>query len=177
MSPRTRKAVAEDAEQLAKLAEETFRATFSADNSVADMDLHCEKNFSREIQLREIQDPDMVSLVCECDGVLVGFTQVAWHRAPGCVAAARYPGEILRLYVTSDFHGRGIAQLLMAAALEEIAQRGSDIAWLGVWEKNPRAISFYTKFDFIEVGDHEFCLGTDRQRDVIMSREIKTTSL
>ncbi|KAB7664971.1 GNAT family N-acetyltransferase, partial [Plesiomonas shigelloides] len=36
----------------------------------------------------------------------------------------------------------------------------------------PRAIAFYKKFDFVEVGEHIFQLGADAQRDVIMMRHI-----
>ena len=42
--------------------------------------------------------------------------------------------------------------------------------WLGVWEKNPKAISFYKKFGFVEVGDQVFPLGNDPQRDIVMKR-------
>jgi ribosomal protein S18 acetylase RimI-like enzyme len=37
-----------------------------------------------------------------------------------------------------------------------------------VWEKNPRAIDFYKKWGFKEVGAHIFPLGDDPQRDLIM---------
>jgi len=78
------------------------------------------------------------------------------------------PGEIQRLYVASDWHGKGIAQQLMAACVEEMRRRGSDVIWLGVWERNPKAISFYKKFGFVEAGAHIFALGRDSQRDIVM---------
>ena len=170
MNTDIRQAVPEDAKLLSEIAEETFRATFSADNTAEDMELHCKKSFGVEIQRNEILDPEKVSLLCERNGSLIGFTQLTWQTPPSCVATARRPGEIHRLYVASDFHGRGVAQLLMIAALEEMARQRSDIVWLGVWERNPRAISFYNKYGFIEVGDHKFRLGNDLQRDIVMSR-------
>ena len=33
----------------------------------------------------------------------------------------------------------------MQACLEEVTQMGGDVIWLGVWERNPRAIRFYQK--------------------------------
>jgi ribosomal protein S18 acetylase RimI-like enzyme len=60
----------------------------------------------------------------------------------------------------------------MNACLAELINRGSDVAWLGVWERNPRAISFYRKLGFMEVGDHIFPLGHDPQRDIIMVRSV-----
>ncbi len=62
------------------------------------------------------------------------------------------------------------ARDLMDAALDAIADRGSDVAWLGVWERNPRAIAFYAKYGFVPVGAHVFTVGRDPQRDLVMAR-------
>jgi ribosomal protein S18 acetylase RimI-like enzyme len=51
-----------------------------------------------------------------------------------------------------------------------IIGRGSDAVWLGVWEHNPRAISFYRKFGFVEAGEQTFHPGRDPQRDIVMVR-------
>jgi len=60
----------------------------------------------------------------------------------------------------------------MATCIKEMENRESDVVWLGVWERNPRAMAFYKKFGFGEVGDHVFPLGTDPQRDIIMARPV-----
>lgn len=54
----------------------------------------------------------------------------------------------------------------MSALLAAASADGADVAWLGVWERNPRAIAFYAKVGFLEVGEHTFVLGRDRQRDL-----------
>ena len=86
-----------------------------------------------------------------------------------CVIAAR-PAEIQRIYVDAPWHGRGIAQALMAAMLEHARIAGADRVWLGVWEHNPRARRFYEKSGFALAGDHAFVLGHEVQRDLVMSR-------
>lgn len=164
-----RKATRSDAKELAQVAEEVFRATFGSANTSEDMKLHCDRTYSESRQAGEISDPDMCTLVTEHEGKLIGFAQLRWGHAPDCVSATS-PAEIYRLYVVDAWHGRGIAQALMNACLEEMKLRGSDIAWLGVWEQNPRAISFYKKCRFAEVGVHDFVLGADLQRDIVMVR-------
>ena len=166
-----RKAGLEDAKRLAELAEETFRDTFSTVNAPEDMELHCRTSYNQAIQAREIDDPHRVTLLCEQGGELVGFAQLRWGKAPDCVVAAA-PGEIQRLYVARGFHGRGVAHDLMNAALSEMKNRRSDVVWLGVWERNPRAIAFYRKFGFVDVGAHVFPLGNDPQRDIVMARPL-----
>ncbi|MFO1302270.1 MAG: GNAT family N-acetyltransferase [Burkholderiales bacterium] len=168
---RLRNATPYDAESLAALAEETFRDTFAGFNTPGDMDLHCGRAYGTAIQEAEIARDDMVTLVAEEAGRLVGYAQMRWGNAPACVKAGA-PGEIQRLYVRRGAQGTGLAHALMRACLDEIARRGSDVAWLGVWERNPRAIAFYRKFGFIEAGEHVFPVGNDPQRDVIMVRPL-----
>ena len=167
--PTLRKANHRDAGQLAKLAESTFRDTFGAANAVEEMDLHCRISYSAAIQAGEIANPERVILLSEEGGRLVGFAQLRWGSAPACVVAAA-PGEIQRLYVAADWHGKGVACQLMRACLDELQARARDVVWLGVWEHNPRALAFYRKYGFVEVGDHVFPVGGDPQRDIVMAR-------
>ncbi len=169
--PSLRKATPADAPALAQIAEATFRTTFAASNSADHMATHCATHYGERIQSAEIADPRMVTLLAEEQGQLIGYAQLRWGDPPQCVPAT-HPGEIQRLYVTDAWHGKGVAQALMDAAIAEIARRGADAAWLGVWEHNPRAIAFYRKAGFVEVGDHTFDLGGDPQRDVIMVRRL-----
>ena len=62
---------------------------------------------------------------------------------------------------------------LLGVILEKIAQRKIRNVWLGVWEKNPRAIAFYKKFGFKEAGEHVFLLGRDPQRDIILYKVLE----
>jgi ribosomal protein S18 acetylase RimI-like enzyme len=60
----------------------------------------------------------------------------------------------------------------MRAAAEHAGVAGARTLWLGVWERNPRAIAFYRKCGFTEVGTQTFVLGTDHQRDLVLERPI-----
>jgi ribosomal protein S18 acetylase RimI-like enzyme len=60
----------------------------------------------------------------------------------------------------------------MRAVLETVRTVGSDRIWLGVWERNGRALAFYRKFGFEVFGDHVFQFGRDPQRDLIMALEV-----
>jgi ribosomal protein S18 acetylase RimI-like enzyme len=44
------------------------------------------------------------------------------------------------------------------------------VVWLDVWERNTRAISFYERWGFVVVGEQDFVLGDDVQRDLLMAR-------
>jgi GNAT superfamily N-acetyltransferase len=78
--------------------------------------------------------------------------------------------EIQRLYVDAKWHGKGVAHALMDSLLDAAVAGGADAVWLGVWERNPRAISFYAKRGFSVVGEHVFVVGSDSQRDLVLAR-------
>jgi diamine N-acetyltransferase len=166
-----RKAKKDDAMRLAALAEKTFRETFGANNASQDMDQHCSTAYGTDIQAREILDPNIDTFVCEHENHLIAYAQVFWSDAPSCVMAI-HPAEIRRFYVTAKSHGQGIAQNLMNVLLEHVAVKNADQIWLGVWEHNPKALRFYQKMGFLEVGEHVFQLGNDPQRDLIFSRQV-----
>lgn len=76
--PTIRMATLSDASALANLAEQTFRDTFADTNTAQDMDLHCQNTYSQAIQLSEINNPDIVTLVAEDNSQLVAYSQVRW---------------------------------------------------------------------------------------------------
>jgi diamine N-acetyltransferase len=170
--PLIRHATQSDAALLARLQEKTFRDTFEATNSTDDMTDHCATHYGTALQEREILDPDLHTLVCEDQGALIGFAQLRWKACPIACDAKR-PAEIQRLYIDKEWHGKGIAQQLMRQSIALLQNGGADQVWLGVWEKNPRAIRFYNKFDFVEVGAHVFMVGSDAQRDIIMTNNLR----
>lgn len=169
--PDVRRAVLEDAAALARLAEETFRATFTGTTPDADMDAHCATSFAPEVQRREIEQQGLVTLVAELDESLVGYAQLR-ARAPKDCVMARSPAELYRLYVADSWHGQGVAQALMNEALDIARTIGADAMWLGVWEHNLKAVAFYRKYGFQVVGEHPFVMGSDAQTDMVMARAI-----
>ncbi len=171
MTAAVRPAGVADAPWLAALAERTFRETYAAENTPENMERYVAVHFGAARQARELADPARLTLVAELDGHAAGYAQLLWSPAPPCVAGEA-PIEVARFYVDRPWHGRGVAQSLMAGLLERASGVEARTAWLGVWERNPRAIAFYRKSGFVEVGVHEFLLGTDRQRDLVLARPL-----
>ncbi len=158
-----------DNQLLAEVGAETFNDSFAADNTPENMEAYLSTAFGPEIQRAELADPDSRFLIAEEAGEMAGFAQLKSGPAPAEIAA-RQPVELARLYARKAWIGRGVGAALMARCLEEAHAAGCDVVWLGVWERNPRAINFYTRWGFTEVGDHIFQLGDDPQRDLLMVR-------
>jgi ribosomal protein S18 acetylase RimI-like enzyme len=65
-----------------------------------------------------------------------------------------------------------VGQLLYNKAIQIANEINAAYVWLGVWEHNHRAISFYKKNGFIEFDRHIFRLGTDEQIDLMMKKKL-----
>lgn len=166
-----REAGAEDAPVLTAFGERTFREAFAAQNHPEDVEAYVAATYSPERQRTELTDPARLTLVAEIDGTLAGYAQLRAGEVPSCVSGPA-PIELLRFYVDSPWHGRGIAHKLMAAVVEAARAGGARTLWLGVWEHNPRAIAFYTRSGFSDAGSQSFMLGSDRQTDRVMMRPL-----
>jgi GNAT superfamily N-acetyltransferase len=161
-----------DADALAVFGERTFREAFGADNRPQDVDAYVRATYSAERQNAEIADPDRITFVGESDCTLTAFAQLrANGYAPEFVAGPE-PMELLRFYVDRPWQGRGVAHDLMDALVAAARARGARTLWLGVWERNPRAITFYGKHGFRDVGCQPFKLGGDDQTDRVMARAL-----
>ena len=166
-----RRATPEDANLLAELGASTFRETFAAENTAEDMDAYLAAHFNTTQQTAELAHPSSTFLIAEVGGIAAGYAKLHPGGAAEGIEGAR-PVELVRLYASSEWHGRGVGGALMRACLDEARSGGYETIWLGVWERNPRAQAFYRKWGFQAVGDHVFQLGSDAQRDILMARAL-----
>ena len=166
-----RHAAVSDATMLADLGARTFRETFESENTAENMASYLAKGFDVAVIARELEDPSVTYLVGEIDRRPVAYAQLRAAPAPPTVPGPS-PLELARFYVDRPWHGSGAARALMTACDDEARRRGARTLWLGVWERNPRAIRFYEKCGFRAVGSQKFILGDDEQTDCVMARPI-----
>jgi GNAT superfamily N-acetyltransferase len=164
-----RTADARDHELLAGLGARTFREAFAPENSPQDMSAYLAESFSPERQAAELADPGTTFLIAESEGESVGYARLKLGPAPACILGDR-PVEIARFYAVAGWIGRGVGAALMHACLERAGRLGCDVVWLDVWERNLRAITFYRRWGFVEVGTQPFFLGADVQNDLLMQK-------
>ncbi|HYK21357.1 MAG TPA: GNAT family N-acetyltransferase [Pyrinomonadaceae bacterium] len=161
----------DDAGLLSELGARTFSETFAADNTAENLAAYIATSFNVAQQTAELEDPASTFLIAEIDGRAAGYAKLHDGEPEKAVEGAD-PVELVRLYVSRDWLGRGIGEQLMRACVDEARQAGHDTIWLGVWERNARAQAFYRKWDFRAVGEHVFQLGSDLQRDILMERRL-----
>ncbi len=166
-----------DAAALREFAQRTFYDTFAASCDRDDMAAYMQDAFSLERVRSEIAAPSNIFLLLkltETDaetGALRGYAKLQTGEAETGVSGVN-PIELGRLYIDKSAIGQGYGSVLMQAALDWATDLHCDTLWLGVWEYNHRAIAFYKRWGFEQVGDHAFMLGQDRQTDWIMQRAV-----
>jgi ribosomal protein S18 acetylase RimI-like enzyme len=162
----------EDAAALAAFAARSFASTYEAYNTPEDMRNYLASAYGVEQQTRELTDPAMITLIAESERGLRGYVQLRRKSAPPCVTHDA-PVEIYRFYVDASAHGTGVAQQLMAEVESAARDLGGRHLWLGVWERNDRARAFYEKSGFADVGTQIFQLGSDKQTDRVLVKQVE----
>lgn len=170
-----RTGVEADGAELAAFAARTFAETFGPDNRPEDLQAHLVASFGLAQQSAELRNPDMTTLLALDGGRLIAFAQLRRQSPPACVPH-RGAIELHRFYVDRAAHGKGIAQRLLRAVHDAAGQWRAPHLWLGVWERNPRAIKFYRNCGFTDYGSHDFLVGTDRQTDRVLAMSVRARS-
>ena len=161
-----------DAEELAEFAARTFQETFVADNKPEDIQAHLSANYGTKQQASELADPSVTTILARRNRELLAYAQVRRSTPPPCVTHAA-PIELHRLYVDRGAHGSGLASKLMQSVHQAARYFDGQHIWLGVWERNARAIAFYEKTGFVDVGSTIYMVGPDRQVDRVLVASIR----
>ncbi len=147
----------------------TFYETFSDTNTEENMQQYLQVSFEVSKLLAELRNVNSRFYFAKFDGNIIGYLKL--NTADAQTESAMPDAlEIERIYVAKEFHGKKFGQLLYDKAIEVAQELGQKSIWLGVWEKNARAIQFYKKNGFIEFDRHIFRMGDDEQTDLMMKK-------
>lgn len=156
---------------LRDIAIQTYEEAFARDNTPENLKAYIARAFSPEKMRSELDDPDSFFYLAHEDGRVVGYLKLNDGPAQTELNDAKAL-EIERIYVAKDFHGSGCGKMLLEKAIARAREAGKEYVWLGVWEKNHRALRFYEKNGFERFGEHIFQLGKDKQTDYLLRKEL-----
>ena len=165
------RATSADAQALSRLSAAVFPLGCPADTPPEDLADYISREHTPERYRAMLQDDRFTILVAKVADHLVGLALMARASAPAEMQFAAAL-ELRRFYSDPVYHGRGVANLLMERVLAVVADRGERSLWLSAFSGNVRAIAFYKRWGFRIAGEHDFMVGTDRQRDYLMVYEV-----
>lgn len=149
----------------------TFANTFSADNTETDLEQYLSEAYSTDQLTSELTKATSNFYFIYVNQQIAGYLKVNWNQTQ----SEDYGPETLeieRIYVKPAFKRLGLGSELINQAVIVASERHKKAIWLGVWEHNQAAIKFYKKLGFKPISEHYFKLGSDKQRDIIMQKDI-----
>ena len=160
-------ATIKDILELQRLGKQTFIETFSEHNSKDDMDQYLESSFNIETLKNQLENSNSTFYFAQENQNKIGYLKINLGPAQTELKDP-YSLEIERIYVLKSYFGKKVGQLLYEKAASIAKELKLKYIWLGVWEKNERALQFYKKNGFVEFDQHQFVLGEDVQNDILM---------
>lgn len=156
-----------DIDILQNISIQTFTETFAGQNTEKDMQKYIAENLSVEKLFAELQNPGSQFYFIRSGNEILGYLKLNSGNAQTEKNNINSL-EIERIYVLKEHHGKGLGYLLLKKAIAIARERSHSCIWLGVWEKNTKAIAFYHKHGFVTYDKHIFKLGDDEQTDLMM---------
>jgi diamine N-acetyltransferase len=160
-----------DVNDLSALSQATFLETFAADNLKENIEKYVHERLSPATLSVELMNDQSEFYFLKFDNQIVGYLKVNFNNAQ-TELLGHDRMELERIYVIRSHHGKGAGQVLLEKAFSIGREHNVAFIWLGVWEKNVKAIQFYKKNGFEQTGSHDFTLGEDIQTDIIMSKKL-----
>lgn len=160
-----------DLELLQQIGRQTFAETFAASNTMENMAAYLENAFAFEKLTTELNNPNTEFYFAKLDEHAIGYLKLNFGQSQTELKDINAL-EIERIYVLKEFQGKNIGQLLYEKAKQVATQKNANYIWLGVWEENKKAISFYQKNGFNAFDKHIFKLGNDEQTDIMMKLQL-----
>jgi ribosomal protein S18 acetylase RimI-like enzyme len=161
----------EDYKSIQLIGRETFYETFASSNSEADIQKYLLESFTDKKVKQELSNENSLFFIAWENEIPIGYLKINIGKAQTELQDP-LAIEIERIYVKASHQGKKIGQLLYDKAIEVAKLKDKQVIWLGVWEKNVRAIKFYEKNGFIAFDKHLFIMGTDKQTDIMMRKII-----
>ncbi|MGD8287888.1 MAG: GNAT family N-acetyltransferase [Gemmatimonadota bacterium] len=169
-APGIRPATSADASAVATLAARTFTETFGHLYPANDLRTFLASWKTETNYAQLITDPEVfVALATADEGRPVGYVVAGGCKLPvdDLEPAA---GEVRELYVLGSHQGRRLGTRLLETALDWLAEGGRSPLYVGVWSENDGAQRLYGRYGFDKVGEYDFPVGEQRDREFILKQ-------
>lgn len=140
-----------DALTVAALSVQVFLDTYATDGVRPDLAREAFREYSEQAFLGRLADPNRRFILAEGQQALVGFAEV--HSGPREAPVPDLHGvELVRLYVQPQAQRSGVGTALLDAAEKLALSARAPALWLTVWEGNRRALAFYARSGYADMG-------------------------
>ena len=157
---------------LAAIGAATFLEAFTFDIKGPALVAHCHNQHSPEIYrgYLEASDPRYACWIAEYapTGAPIGYAVSCPPDLPQ--ETGENDIELKRIYVFSRFHGTGAGKVLNQRVIDHAHTLGCPRIFLGTYEENHRAVAFYKREGYVQVGIRQFQVGDELYDDIVMAK-------
>lgn len=159
-----------DVDVISVIAAYCFEDTFRTSCTREDMITFLRQAYNHDALAQEFSNTNSHFFILYVDHSIAGYLKVNFKDAQTEQMGPNMM-EIERLYILPQYKRMRLGSTLMQFALDYAHQHKATGVWLGVWENNEPAKSFYTKHGFHFAGSHTFTVGDDDQTDLLMRQD------
>jgi ribosomal protein S18 acetylase RimI-like enzyme len=131
---------------------------------------HCQKNHTAAAYVATLAHPQARAWIAEVapGAAPVGYAMLT---PPDFPAELVHEGdlELRRIYLFSRFHGGGAGRGMMNLAIANAREQQAKRLLLGVHPQNHRALAFYRKNGFVQIGTRKFQVGASTFEDPVFA--------
>lgn len=167
-----RLATKEDAQFIALLGRITFTETFGHFfRDEQDLLDYFAETFSVEKIERGIAKANNAFWIAFVNRLPVGYAKLKLNSISGFIDSEQ-TCQLQKVYVLKDFLSMKIGFELQNLLLEKAKELNFKQIWLSVLHSNERAINFYKKSGFKNIGTHDFWIGKECFDFIAMKKEL-----
>jgi len=157
---------------IATIGKKSFRNAFeNLFNSREELTEYLEFTYDPVKLTKSIRKENNVYLLAFLDGKAVGFAKLKKHSLNDLIASP-IQMELQKIYVLTEYQGRGVGAALMKEAKSIADERNPDCLWLDTYISNEKAIHFYEKNEFKKIGKYLFTIGSQTFEYYVMELAI-----
>lgn len=160
-----------DLSLLQEISKQAYEDTFESFCSSRVMSEYLETAFSDDKLTEELENLNSNFYIVYFNDTVIGYIKL--NSAPA-QSDINDPNsiELQRIYVLKEFQGLGYGKELLDFSIDFTKNKKKEYIWLGVWEKNIKAIRFYEKNGLYRFGKHDFIMSDERQLDFLYRKDV-----
>lgn len=160
-----------DALCIGVLGTQVFLDTYAPEGTRPALAREVQQNLSMPAIQAQMESPWTAFILAERAGHLIGFAQLTHGARHPLVRSARST-ELNRLYVHERFTSRGIGGALLRSAEELAGAYGAAAIWLTAWVENERAVRYYPRRGYADVGASTYTFEGDSYENRVFAKEL-----
>lgn len=138
-----------------------------------DLSKYVDESFSFHKTKQDLNNSKNLFYIAYVDDLPVGYAKLVLNAIHESVVS-KSNCRLERIYILNDFISMKIGQPLLTFIEEKARELLLDTIWLSVYIKNNRAIRFYLRNEFKNVGELNFIVNGKEYENIIFSKKIQS---